>query len=267
MLHSGRYRQQVAIFRKQLDDIIASPAKKSERLVIDKAGYQSRAVPYKSLEQRMVFYGTRRFETVARVMSIFAILRDSEKLYGRKRPVQPSSTGAVWQAFTGTQTDNACHTCPTHIQLDGHLPTLQTKNVGLKRHIIIEFADCVLMPRSINEIDKVFDEGAGKVSFLDAAEVILNERGMTWNQGVEIFRDGVRDLLSPARDILFDTSGKTYVARSAVDQARIDMVSAYYQGLYLEPINATSIDTLANQVKSEMGGETTAEASVVSNDA
>lgn len=143
MFHS-QYRQHVNQFRAELDNIIATPKKSSRRLMIDPTGDFSRALPSKSMEQKMVAYGAQRFETVARVMSIFAILRDSEKLHeGKKITTTPAA--AVWQAFPGTKENNACHTCPTHIQLDGMLPTLKTKNVGLQTVIAYLLSNNVLI--------------------------------------------------------------------------------------------------------------------------
>ena len=255
MTRSATYRQQVEQFRAELDVLINTPPKKSGRLYIDSTGDRSRAAPSKSMEEKMLYYGSQRFESVARVLSIFEILKNTETLYDRKNSVTPTSAKAVWQAFGGTLENNACHTCPTYLQLNGHLPTMMTSNSGLQRFIIIEFADCILMPRSINEIDRVFDEIAGKSAFIDAAYVVLNERGAGWEQGIDIFREEVRDFLGPARDILFDTSRKSYVACNEADQVRINMMSAYYEGLFLHPLNSNSIKALIQQVTKEVGCE------------
>lgn len=254
MFTSNKYRQNVVEFRNRLDTIIAMP-KKEYRIPIDTTGNKSRAVPFKSHEDQLVYYGKRRFESVARMLSIFEIIREAEKLDQQIKPVQLEATGAVWQAFRGTTESNACHTCPTHLQLNGHLPTLITKNRGLQRHIIIEFADCVLMPRTINEIDIVMDETIGKSAFLAASEVVINERGTRWQEGLDLFREEVRDFLGPARDILLDTTTHHFKANNSVDDIRIDMISAYYQGMFLTSLNTNSIDTLVTQVKSEIGSD------------
>lgn len=111
------------------------------------------------------------------------------------------------------------------------------------------------MPRSINDIDKLFDETAGKYAFLDAASLILNERGTTWRDGVKVFRDEVRDFLEPVRDIVLDTAGTSYVAKDQEQQRRLDMVSSYYQGIYLTQLNPNSIESLVMCVEREMGLE------------
>lgn len=258
MIHHQNYRQQIDIFRKELAEIIKTPyAPKDPRLIIDKKGYQSRSITSKSDEQRMTIYGYERLESVARVYGVFQFLSRLEGLPSKAKPTIPSAAGAVWQAFRGTQDSNACHTCPTHLQLNGHLPTMLTSNAGLQRYIILEFANCILMPRSINEIDKIFDDRAGKSSFEKGAKVILNEAGATWQQALQIFREGVREFLGPAHDVLFDPSRGTFCADDGKDQVKIDMFSAYYEGMYLSPLNVSSIDSMMKQVENEIGRQVT----------
>lgn len=253
MITSNKYRQEVAQFRNRLNKIIATTAQKDSRILIDTTGNKSRAVPFKSNEQRLTYYGTRRFESVARILSLFEIVRDSEKLHQRPKPVELETTGAVWQAFRGNSEANACHTCPSHLQLDGKIPTLITKNHGLQRHIIIEFADCVLMPRAINEIDIVMDEAVGKSAFLAACGVMLNEKGTSWQEGLSLFSEEARECLGPAKDILLDTSGRKFKSSNSMDEYRIEMVCAYYQGMFLTPLNTNAIENLASRIETEMG--------------
>lgn len=252
-MHQPRNRrQQVDQFRRQLNRILSTPFL-GERLFVDTTGNRSRTVPSKSDDHRIKLYGERRLESVARVLSIFEMLRNAENLHQRPKPIEPTSSGAVWQAFKGTSDCNACHTCPTHLQLDGQLPTLLTKSIGLQRHIVIEFADCVLMPRSINEIDKVLDEAAGRSAFEDAARLVLNEEGATWQEGVSIFREGVGEFLGPAREMLFDRSGKCYAPDSSKNKALIEVVSGYYEGMYVSCLNDKAIENLVRQAAAEMG--------------
>lgn len=250
------YRQQVPDFIEKIDKLLATLIQPGTgRKYLDPQGHRSRSVATESNLQRMNIYGYERYESVARVLGLFEVMRELEGFHSKVRSVIPTSSGAVWQAFKGTKDSNACHTCPTHLQLDGQLPTLKTSNIGLKRHIIIEFANCILMPRSINEIDTVFDEQAAKSSFIEAATVILNEKGASWREGTSIFREGVRDFLGPAHDLLFDPSSKAIAARSPEDQERVDMFFAYYEGIFLTPLNTASVENMLVQVKTEIGKE------------
>jgi hypothetical protein len=251
-----QYRQQVPVFRAEIDRLLAMPeSARSDRLVVDTMGYVSRTIATKSVEQRMSLYGYERFESVARILGLFEIMRDLEGLSARSRPIVPKPSGAVWQAFRGTRESNACHTCPTHLQLNGHLPTMQTHNMGLKRHLVIEFANCILMPRSINEIDKIFDEQAGKSAFVEAAQVLLNERGAKWQEGIILFREGVRHFLEPVHDILFAPPGRHFAAQNQEHQEMVDMLAAYYEGIFLTPLNTSSVEVMLSQAAAEVGLE------------
>jgi hypothetical protein len=252
MWYAKAYRQEASAFRAELDKLLAIPeGARSGRLFVNERGHRSRSVPSKTHEERMTLYGYERFESVARILGIFELMRDIEHLETRRKPVEPTASPAVWQAFKGTEEFNACHTCPTHLQLNGHLPTMQTRNLGLQRHMVIEFANCISMPRAINEIDKVLDERAGKSSFIEAATVVLNERGATWQQGLAAFRDGVTEFLGPARELLFEDPKRSFVFRSPEDQQRVDMVFAYYEGIFLTPLNVHSVRAMLAMAKSE----------------
>lgn len=247
-------RQSVAENRQRLDDILAGRGPKKGRTLIDTTGDRSRTVPFKSDEQRFAQYGARRIESVARVMALLQIARESEHLDRRVKTVTVSSAGAVWQAFKGTRTDNACHTCPTHLQIDGLLPTLVTRNRGLQRHIIVELADCILMPRSINEVDIVVDEAFGREAFVEAASRVLNERGMPWQQALDRFREEARELMGPIYEVLFDPRGGRFVPDDLADRRRLDAVGGYYEGIFVTRLNEGEVSRLAQQVQQEMGG-------------
>lgn len=257
-VHS-RYRQQVAQFRQRLDALVTARTPGPGRELIDRSGHASRAIPFKNLEQRLVQYGHRRFESAARVLGLLEFIRDREALHARHRPVEVAAGPVVWQAFQGTRDDNACHTCPTHVQLDGQLPTLITGDHGVRRHLIVELADCMLMPRAINEIDMVVDEQFGRVAFVSAAGLVLNERGMPWQQGVAQLREDARDLMGGAFDALFASEAKTFKADDPADQLRLDMLSAYYEGFFLGPDPRGSVAQLITGVRSEGDASTPAQ--------
>ncbi len=72
----------------------------------------------------------------------------------RNPPVEVTTRGAYWQALVCTGDHNARHSCPCLLLLDGQWPTLIASNRGLQRHFFVKFADCMLMPRSINGISR-----------------------------------------------------------------------------------------------------------------
>ncbi len=247
------YRQEVETFRQRLDDIIGGAGPKQGRIQIDTTGHRSRAVPSKTLEQALARYGMRRFESVSRVLTLFEMARRIEDLDRRSRRPRVTPSGAVWQAFTGTRDANACHTCPCHLQIDGHLPTLITRNRGLQRHLIIAFADCMLMPRAINEVDIAVDDTFGRAAFADAAQAVLNEPGVGWREATERFREQARDLMGPVHEILFGRAGGRFHPDDSEDRMRLDALGAYYEGLFLTPIDERANSAFAADVLREIG--------------
>ncbi|MGH8547004.1 MAG: hypothetical protein ACRERU_00050 [Methylococcales bacterium] len=161
--------------------------------------------------------------------------------------------GAVWQAFQGTTTHNACHTCPTHLILDGQLPTQITGNRGLQRHMIIEFADCMLMPRSINNVDSAVDDILGRKVFAGAAERVLNEPGASWRDGLRVYRETMREVLGSVAELFNQPRGSGFQAGDAEVQEQLDILSAYYEGLFLHGENKIQIANFVVQVNQEMG--------------
>lgn len=247
------YRQEVETFRRRLDAILAGAGPRKGRIRIDTTGYRSRAVPSKTLEQALARYGARRFESVSRVLALFETARRVERLDQRGKRLRAVPSGAVWQAYAGTEDANACHTCPCHLQIDGHWPTSITTNRSLQRHLIIEFADCMLMPRAINEVDIAVDDIFGRAAFATAAQAVLNEPGTGWREATERFRDEARDLLGPMLEILFGHAGGRFRPDDADDRLRLDALGAYYEGLFLTPINERAITAFIVEVRREMG--------------
>jgi hypothetical protein len=78
--------------------------------------------------------------------------------------------------------------------LDGYYPTLLTSNMGLRRHIVLDFADCMRMPVLINKIDRLLDDNAGWAAFEQGGSVILNSPGVSWAVGVGTYKEGMRDM-------------------------------------------------------------------------
>lgn len=119
--------------------------------------------------------------------------------------------------------------------------------------MIVEFADCMLMPKSVNDVDSVIDSDIGRELFAATANVLLNERGATWREGVDFFRDHLRAPLSGAMEMYTRPGASSFKADDAT-QHRLDMVEAYYEGLFLHSSNAFSVDAFMEQVRRELGG-------------
>jgi hypothetical protein len=245
-----RYRQNVADFRNRLNDILngAGPASGRTRINTTTTGSRITVVPSTDLEHRMILYGQRRHHSAARIMALFEIARITENLHTRANPVTTTPQGAVWQAFGGTTANNACHTCPCHLQLDGNLPTLITTNRGLQRYLVLEFADCMLMPRSINEVDMVVDDGIGKVAFANAAALVLNNANAGWRQGLDRFKSQMRELLGPVGVMMQQARGNSH----QIQDERIHALCGFYEGLFYQRESNLQMDNFIAQVTREM---------------
>lgn len=249
------YRQQTADFRSRIEKILQSGASSpgSRRIHIDTTGTRTMRVPFRTVEEHLALYGEARHHSVARILALFELARETERLFERAHRVRAEPTGAVWQAYHGTESFNACHTCPSLLLLDGHLPHQITTNRGLQRHIVLEFSDCMLMPRSVNEVDMFVDEAAGRDAFAVAAEQLLNQRGLGWRDGVAIFREGMRDVLGPVGELLLLPGGHDLQLADPADQRFLDVLGAYYEGLYLHKVSDNEMRNFVGQVRSEMG--------------
>jgi hypothetical protein len=249
MSRTLQYRQQVGGFRERLNRIVNRRSGR-RRVFIDTTGNRTRTVPHASSEELLVLYGQARHHSVARILSVFEIAREVEHLDRRSRRLRAEPRGAFWQAYKGNTSHNACHTCPSLLNVDGQLPTLLTSNRGLRRHMIIEFADCMLVPRSINnDIDRIVDDQVGATAFARAAELVLNEPGADWHAGLVLFRQQMRSLF----DYLVDARSNTlaFDSLSERNQEILDTLAAYYEGLYLHTPNDTLMQNFAATVRAE----------------
>lgn len=252
MSSSIDYRQSVADFRNRLNSMAMRGGACGDRIYVNASGSRTRRQPTRSAEERLKVYGERRYHSVARILALFEIARDTEQL---RKPVMVESSGAVWQAYKDASggINNACHTCPTHLQLDGKLPTLITRNRGLRRHMIVEFADCVSLPRSVNNIDSIVDDLAGRQAFVGAASLVLNKRDTRWSDGLDAFREDMRGLLGDMAETLMRPPGPAYRASSELNQERLDVLLAYYEGIFLTSTASIRMDNFIRQVRAEMG--------------
>jgi hypothetical protein len=245
----SEYRQRVADFRRRLNDFASGKVPKGDRPKIDPSGRKTRVVPSTDDIQRFTVYGRRRLFSVARIAALFEIMRDSEDLTARAAKVKVNAQGAFWQAFQGTVDNPACHTCPALLMLDGYYPTLLTSNMGLRRHIVLDFADCMRMPVLINKIDRLLDDNAGWAAFEQAGSVILNSPGVSWAVGVGTYKEGMRDMFPEMVAII---GSKAHFADPEL-QLQFDACQAFYEGLFLTSLNSGEINRYAAEVKAEMG--------------
>jgi hypothetical protein len=253
MTQTLRYRQKVADFRARLNAILAGAGPRSGRIQIDTTGNRTGVVPFSNTEQQMVLYGQRRHESAARILALFEIARGYLRQNLQNQRLQVRHTHARWQAFRGTKTHNACHTCPAHLKINGRHPTQITGNRGLQRYLIIEFSDCMLMPRSINNVDSAVDDVLGRNAFANAVEKVLNEPDATWRDGLRLYRETMREALGSAAELFSRPLESGFQPADAGVQQQLDMLSAYYEGLFLHSENKIQIDNFVHQVNQEMG--------------
>ncbi|HEX6927249.1 MAG TPA: hypothetical protein VF167_17625 [Longimicrobiaceae bacterium] len=255
MSRTLKYRQQVGDFRARIERILrtgpTSPG--SRRIHIDTTGTRTRRVPFRTTEEHLALYGHARHYSVARILALLALVREVEKTHLRPHRVSVQPTGAIWQAYKGTAEYNACHTCPSFLLFDGQLPSQITTNRALQRHLVVEFSDCMLMPRSVNEVDIFLDEAAGRAGFATAAEQVLNDRSIDWQEGVEIFREEVRSVLGPIGELYHLPPGRDLQLRDPEAQQFLDALTAYFEGLFLRRVGENEMRNFIGQVLAEMG--------------
>jgi hypothetical protein len=250
MIRSGtEYRQQVAHFRKRLSDFAQGKLPAGDRPKIDPSGRTTIDVSSSGDSERFAIYGRRRAVSIARVMALFEILRDRENLAARANPVEVKAQGAVWQAFQGTVDAPACHTCPALLLLDGQYPTLATSNIGLRRHLILLFADCMTMPVLVNKVDRLLDDQAGWGAFEEAGAEVLNRARVSWEKGAEIYREGMRSLFPQMLEII----GSERTFKDPELGRQFQACEAFYEGLFLTALNRAEMGSYIAEVRAEMG--------------
>jgi hypothetical protein len=247
------FRQRVHELRARLNDMLqgkAQGAPPKGRQHIDTTGNRSRTKGYKTHEARLIAYAERRYTSVARMCVLLEVIRDSAGL-ALKQP-RVGQTGAYWQAFGGNKDFNACHTCPCLLTFNGQLPTVLTTNRGLQRHLVVEFADCMLMPTSINGIDKLADEQFGRDAFVAAATHLLHTPGAAWMSGLDVFDSQMADIYENARLVLFSHNPHR-LPREHDEEAALDTLCAYYEGMDASRKRLKAVENYRAEVLRERG--------------
>lgn len=190
-------RQRIQEFRARLDRLAQlAPAGPNERILIDTTGSRSRAGASRDLEHRLALYARRRLETVSHEMVLLSKMRD----FGAVSPqTQVSCAGAFWQAFRGTKENPACHTSPGLLRLNGLMPTIPTNNLAIKRHLVLVFGDCMLMPVAVNKLDSWIDENMGWDALTEAAVQVTN--GARPVEAVQVYIDLMRETYASVLDL------------------------------------------------------------------
>lgn len=188
-------RQRVSEFERRLDRL-AALSQDGQRKFINKTGSQSRTTPSRDLEHRLMLYGRRRLGTVAREMVLLHEMKRCGALTAR---THIACKGAFWQAFQGTVEQPACHTSPGLLLLDGLLPTIPVPNVTIKRHLVVVFGDCMLMPVAVNKLDSWLDETMGWAALVEAAEGVV--QGARPTEAVAIYIDAMREAYASVLDL------------------------------------------------------------------
>jgi hypothetical protein len=247
------YRQRVPDLRRRLDAIVRDDPKRPPdqgRKLVDTTGNRSRAQGFKTDEARLYAYAQRRYASVARILVLLEVVRDSPGRLLASPTVEAS--GAWWQAFKGNDEFNACHTCPCLLLFDGLLPTQLTVNPGLRRMLVAEFADCMLMPRTINAMDKLVDEGLGRSAFVHAAGAVLNTPAMKWDRGLGAFDAQMADVYDNARAVLSHPEPHR-TPRPAEQEAALDVLCTYYEGMEAARRNRKAFENFRLEVLMERG--------------
>ncbi|MDJ0656369.1 MAG: hypothetical protein QNJ40_19575 [Xanthomonadales bacterium] len=246
-MNGSQYRQRVAEHRDRLNDFAMGNLPQGRRVHINKAGHKTRFTPSRSDHERLTIYGRRRYYSVARVMALFEIVREHENLGGGNSPIRVDAAGAYWQAFGGTTDAPACHTCPALLMLDGNLPTLITHNMGLRRHIIVVFADCMMMPALVNRVDRYFDDSLGWPAFESSASRVLNE-GAGWQDGLGYYTEAMREIFG---DMIAIINGNARFSDPETQQS-FEACQAFYEGLFLTALNHAEMTNYIRSVRLEM---------------
>lgn len=264
--NAAQYRQQADRYRDRLTKLAIGTLDHQKRPMVVTTARSKPLYPESDLQTRMTVYGRRRQSSVARVMALLSVIRDveilpadtSQAVISNTNILQPATTvvvnaiGAKWQAMTGTADMPACHTCPALLELNGALPTYMTNNIGLRRQIIVTFADCMMMPKLVNDADGSVDSSAGKQAFANAGSYVINNPGVNWQQGLLHYIRSMRDILGPAADVLFMSDNRHWQADTEALQIKFEAVVAFYEGLFLTPNPANEVNNFMIQVQQEM---------------
>jgi hypothetical protein len=253
MTRRADYRQRIPELRARLNAMIVTNATHTiprGRAQIDTTGSRSQTQGFKTQEARLMAYAERRYTSVARVCVLLALTRDTPGL--SLKDAEVGHAGAYWQAFKGNDDFNACHSCPALLTFDGQLPTVLTTNRGLQRMLVVEFADCMLMPKSINGIDKLVDEQFARNAFVAAARHILQTPGAGWEDGLGVFDAQMADVYENARQILFGAPIQRS-PRPPEQEALLDTLCAYYEGMEASRRNRQAIENFRREAMQEIG--------------
>ena len=217
-MDTSQYRQSIDTLRSRLTNLARETHTRGYRPIVDSTGNRTRFTPGSDAYTRLRHYGERRYLSVCRVMVLMQLLRELEHPASK---IEVRHARAYWQSVTGTRDMNACHTCPALLTLDDELPTLFTTNLGMRRHLILAFADCMLMPRWINELDIDIDTALGRKAFAEAARRTINSATHDWQQGVTFYKETMREILGLARDL------------SSSENQHVVAVQGFYEGMFL----------------------------------
>ena len=236
-MDTSQYRQSIDTLRTRLTNLARETHTRGYRPIVDSTGSRTRFTPGSDAYTRLRKYGERRYLSVCRVMVLMQQLRDLEQ---PSAAVAVRHTRAYWQSVTGTRDMNACHTCPALLTLNDELPTLFTTNMGMRRHLILAFADCMLMPRWINELDIDIDTALGRDAFAEAAHRTINRDVHGWEQGVTFYKETMREIFGLAKDL------------SATENEHVLAVQGFYEGMFLTS-HANDMRNYEREVVAEIG--------------
>lgn len=161
---------------------VTTKAAGADRCFLNKSGSHTPNMTSNGQKDRIQKYAARRQLAVAKIMTIGELMREEGAFESRNGggPVRLSTEGAFWQTVAGTELFPACHTAPALLLFDGHLPTILpewaevTNQQAIAQHIVLTFAECVLMPQFVNRIDQALDENHGGKALVNAMQLVVD---------------------------------------------------------------------------------------------
>ncbi|MFK7997101.1 MAG: hypothetical protein AB8B87_23405 [Granulosicoccus sp.] len=233
-MDTSKYRQNIDDFQRRLNQLSqeatrrtytdrTTGAQRNVRVMIDTTGNRTRRLPGGDDYKRIVWYGQRRYLSACRIFALMDRLKTLENL---APGITVSHTDAYWQSVSGTHDTHACHTCPALLMVNGQLPTLMSSNTGWRHHVINTFADCMLMPKIINDIDGIIDSLEGRSAFRDTVKSLLDTPDKHWSDAARDYRELMREYFAPLSEL------------KHTDDHRIEVLQGFYEGLFLTSANA-----------------------------
>ena len=98
-----------------------------------------------------------------------------------------------------------------------------------------------------NKVDRYFDDSLGWPAFEQAASTVLNG-GANWRDGVSVYTEQMRLIFGDMISIL----NRDYYIADPELREQFEACKAFYEGLFLTPINQAEMNNYLSSVRAEM---------------